>query len=146
MKKFIRFNKKEKQFIKMINQSERGFELIILSETYIQHLLQLINDCEENGDNIDIVWQMKFKPGNYILYKNCIFSTPQDNYYSNYGGIPKLFGKKIKVKCSSTDFYTDSYIYKDQKVKKSRSKYKDGLLLGRMFKISELNIKSIEDV
>ena len=146
MKKFLRFNNKEKKFIKMINQSGRGFELIILSESYIQDLLQCIHDCEEKGDSIYIVWQMKFKAGNYILYKNCTFSTPQDNFYSMYGGEPKLFGKKIKVKCSDTNFYTDSFLYKNQKVKKSRSKYSDGMLLNRMLKISELNIKSEEDV
>jgi hypothetical protein len=134
MKRFLRLNRTEKQYIKMINQSERGFELAI-SENYFQKLMNFINKCEEKNYDISIVWQMKFKPENYILYRNCIFLEPHDNN-KNY----QTFGKKIKVKCSRIDFFTKSYIHKGTVVKKCpKHKYNDYLLLDRVLKISELD-------
>ena len=148
MKRFLTFYQKDKQNIKMINQTDKGFELVFTSDDLLKNFLEKINTSEEQKDNISIVWQMKFKKQNFIVYKNCVFSAPMDNYrpvfnyYTNTKIETVLSGKKIKVVCSGTSYYSDSFLYKDRMVKKTKSKYKDASLLTRMIKISELNFKS----
>ena len=148
MKRFIKFYHKDKDKIKMINQSDKGFELAILSESLLKSLLETINDCEERGDEVDIVWQMKHKALNYIVYKKCTFSAPMDNvipekviHSFNTFNLKNstIIGKKIKVTCSDTTYYSDSFLFKNRTIKKTKNKYKDGMLLERMLKIGELN-------
>ena len=129
----------------MINQSEKGFELVILSDKHIKEFLEVMNDCDENSDEINIVWQMKFKNENFILYHKCKVSDPMNNY-NPFAKTPEEkatpYGKKFKVTCESTSYYSTSRMYKNQKVRMSKTKYKDGALLERMLKISQLNVKS----
>jgi hypothetical protein len=142
MKRFLRIYSKDKDNIKMINQSDKGFELIILSNSVLNDLINTINSYKVTNDEIYIAWQMKFKPNNYILYKNCKFSEPIDNFRPKEP--KKLFGKKIKVVCEGTTFYTNSFMYKNKTVQHTTEKYKDGKLLERMLKIGELNLISVE--
>jgi len=144
MKRFLKFYQKNKKDIKMINQSDKGFELIVLNDKLIKELVEVINTCNKKGDDICVVWQMKFKNENYILYKNCIFSSPMDNF-NPFAKTPEEkiqpFGKKFKVTCSDTTYYTESGIYKNRNVRMTKENYKDATLLERMLKISELNLK-----
>jgi len=106
MKRFLKIYKKDKENIKIINQTESGFELAFLSNDILLEFLEVINTCEEQNDNLYLVWQMKFKPSNYILYKNCTFSTPMENRHPEH--TKKILGKKLQVKCDSVSFYSDS--------------------------------------
>lgn len=124
----------------MLNASDKGFELAILSDVVMKELLETINDCKEENRDIYMVWQMKFKHENFILYKNCRFSDPIDNYHPSDS--TKLFGQKLKVTCDGAGFYSESRIYKDREVRMTDSKYKDANLLTRMLKIGELNLLS----
>jgi len=140
MKRFLKVYNEDrngygKPSIKMINQSIKGFELVILSND----VLSEINSYDKN-DDIYIIWQMKFKPYNYTLYRNCKFSEPVNNFHPK--SPTKVFGKKIKVTCGDTSFYSNSLLYKNQNVKSTNEKYKDGKLLERMLKIGELNLRS----
>jgi len=120
----------------MINSiSDKEFELAFLSNEILNEFLEVINTCEENGDTINIVWQMKFKSLNYILYRNCIFSTPLENRHPVH--TKKILGKKIKIKCDSKSLYSDDGF---GDLTNSKTKYKDGKLLNRMLKINELNL------
>jgi len=144
MKRFIKFYHKDKENIKMINQSDKGFELVILSNSLLNGLLESINECEEKGHEVDIVWQMKHKTQNYIVYKDCTFSAPMDNIITSAVILNRLrknilTGKKIKVTCSGTSYYSDSFIYKNRAIKKTKNTYKDAMLLERMIKLGELN-------
>ena len=142
MKQFLRINRADKKYVKMINQTETGFELVITSDSVLDNFIKKINSYKENNDDVDIVWQMKFKHDNYITYKNCVFSEPEINYFSKRQGIDTvILGKKIKVSCSGVQYYSDSFIYKNRIVKKSKHTYKDAHLLERLLKISELNSK-----
>jgi hypothetical protein len=132
---FIKFYHSDKQFVKMINSIGNGFELVV-SDVVLKELLEKISKCEENNEKIYIVWQMKFKKTNFILYKNCVFSTPINNSYKTRDGILKE-SKKIKVTYSSRDFYSES-LNTNMFVKKTKEKYKDPLLLRRMLKINEI--------
>jgi hypothetical protein len=87
---------------------------------------------------------MKFKLENHIVYKNCVFSEPVDNYFVNAIKATVRLGKKISVKCSGKTYYSSSYLYKNRKVNKTNQIYKDSTLLERMLKIGELDIKSRE--
>ena len=125
----------------MINQTEKGFELIILSESLLEKLLEDLSKYDE----IHIVWQMKFKLENHIVYKDCIFSEPVDNYFLDaYKKAKVRLGKKISVKCSGKTYYSNSFMYKNRKVNKTNQIYKDSTLLERMVKICQLDIKSKE--
>lgn len=137
MKQFLRIYNKDKKVIRMVNQSDKGFDLIILIDYKLKEFLEIINYCETNEDSLNILWQMKFKPENFVLYKNCVFSAPMDNFLKN-----EPCGKKITVTCDSASFYTDSSMNKDRKVKFVNSTYQDMSSLTRLLKLTELNFKS----
>lgn len=155
MKRFIKFYQRDKQNVKMTNQSESGFDLIILNNEVLKSTLDFIKNCQEKSDEVYIVWQMKFKKSNFVLYKECTFSEPVINYFAPRKPVFNRFlplnpyeeqqipaepcGQKIRVSCKSTAYYSDSTVYKNRKV--TKDKYKDAQLLDRMLKISELNIK-----
>ena len=107
----------------------------------------MINTCNDYGDQIYIVWQMKFKRKNFILYRNCVFTAPVDNF-NPFAKTPQEkitpYGKRFKVTCSGTQFYSEDKQIK-KSVRKTTSKYKDATLLERMLKIGELNLKSEDD-
>jgi len=159
MKKFLKFYSKDKEFVKMVNQKPTGFELVFLSDELLNDTLAFINLCEENQDTIGLIWQMKHKTKNQIHYKKCAFSAPQDNYFKKRGDTEiKPYGKKIKVTCSGSEFYTEdeyyknnvihypsSFKYKRYGVKDGGPTYKDGKLLNRMLKIDNLNTKCEEN-
>lgn len=140
MKHFLRIKRADKKNIKMINQTESGFCLVITSDNVLNDILNKINSYN-NNDEIDIVWQMKFKNDNYIIYKKCIFSNPEINYFTQRGKMPVVLGKRIKVSCSGVQYYSNSFAYKNHNVKNTKHIYKDAHLLERMLKISELNSK-----
>lgn len=144
MKRFIKINNKDKVKIKMLNQTEKSFELVILDENLLKEYLEFINNCESKGDEIYVVWQMKWKDENHTVYKNCKFSHPMENLFKNEkdryykNSVPKPFGKKLKVTCDSAILYSNSVAYKNGNPRNSRNKYKDGKLLERLLKIGEL--------
>jgi hypothetical protein len=150
MKRFLKFNEKDKQFVKMINQTDTSFELVILSNKLLNEILQTINSSEQQGDSINIVWQMKFKNTNYILYKNCQFSVPMSNEFTKIGEQkPTQYGQKFKITCSGASFYTNNQMFINQQVVRTTifkrkitnaTVYKDGKLLERMVKIGQLNL------
>lgn len=148
MRRFIKFYQKDKPYFKMINQSEKGFELIILSNTKVKEMLELLHTCEERGDDISIVWQMKFKQDNFVMYKNCVFSAPMDNV-NPFAKSEEDNGKRFKVTCEDTTYYTDVDQFKNRNVnrinKSMEKKYKDATLMLRMLKISELNFRCLEE-
>ena len=141
MKRFLTFYQKDKEVFKMINQTETGFELVVLSEDRLNEFLHII----KNSGSVCIVWQMKFKPENFILYNDCKFSEPMENILPKRLIPSDKAGKKIKVECKSTSYYSNSYLYKDSFVNRTRNNkhpvYKDGKLLDRMLKINNLSLK-----
>lgn len=157
--KFLKFNEEDKRFVKMINSKHYSFELII-SEEILHDILEQIEQYKNKNEDINIAWQMKFKNQNFIHYKNCIFSEPidfeipkntyfkQNNRLVNSNNLKNLKFKKIKVSFSSMDYYSNSIKYKNKivgnitmrlKQSKNLSRYKDGILLERVMKISNLN-------
>jgi len=145
MKRFIKINHVDKENIKMINQTETGFDLAILSDDVLKKLLETINFYEEKGDDIYIVWQMKHKFKNFVVYKNCKFSSPTDNFFNRKGSNPFyrkpiLFGKRISIKCEGNSIYGNSY--SSFVSFGSKQKFKDGKLLERMLKIGNLDLFS----
>lgn len=157
MIRFISICNSDKENVKMINKTDKGFDLVILSDEKLNEILNIINDCDQN-DELYIAWQNKFKHYNFEVYRNCIFSTPIDNvltssvrigvpyYNSIIKEIGEIFGKKIKVEFSNIGYYTESVELKNRPVKfSSTERFKDGKLLSRMLKIGELNLKSQND-
>lgn len=157
--KFLKFNKEDKKFVKMINSKHYSFELVI-SEERLHDILEQIEQYKNKNEDINIAWQMKFKNENFIHYKNCIFSDPiefeipkntyfkQNNRLVNSNNLKNLKFKKIKVSFSSMDYYSNSIKYKNKvagniimrlKEPRNQIRYKDGVLLERVMKISNLN-------
>lgn len=142
MKKFITITQKDKEFFKMINQTETGFDLIVISDSKIQSFM---NDINCNDTEIYIAWQQKFRHENFSLYRKCIFSKPEDNYIKSQSlfAINKKCGVKMHVSCSAISYFTSNKTFINKKVRYSTHSYKDSKLLTRMLKIGELN--STED-
>lgn len=172
MKRFLTFNTAEKKVIKMTNQSDKGFDLIALTNELIKKIIETKNLCEANGDELYIVWQMKFKTKNYILYRNCKLSDPIDNSYKQpasdgWNRSNRLFtesetvrGKKFTVNCKGSSFYSrdeafinapvlnpnqtrySRYYNKQKNTNLNEKKYNDIFLLDRMLKLGQLSLKS----
>jgi len=143
MKKFITINQKDKDIFKMVNQTEKGFDLIITSSTELESFLDNINF---NEDEIYIVWQQKFRSENYTLYKKCILSKPEINYIKTPGvfSMNKKCGSKINVSCSGISYFTSNKTFINKRVRYSTHSFKDSNLLIRMLKIGELNSTEYE--
>ena len=88
MKNFLIFFNNDKDNVKMINRTDKNFELIIDDNIVLKQVIEKINN---KTGKIDVVWQMKHKLSNIMLFKNCIFSEPIDNSFNG------KIGKKIKV-------------------------------------------------
>jgi len=166
MKRFLTFNTKEKKFIKMAKQSDKGFYLVALTDNLIKKLMETKRICEENNDELYIVWQMKFKPQNYILYRTCKLSDPVDDIYKQPVSVGYQMkteivqGKKFKVTCSGSSFYSkdesfvnvpvlnptqsrySKYYRKPSNTNADGKKYNDIFLLDRMLKLGQLSLKS----
>lgn len=164
MKRFLKINDNDKEFVKMTNQTNKGFVLVILSDKLIKEYVELINSCEKNHDEIYLVWQMKFKKGNYILYRNCKFSQPIDNVFVQPVWFKKpqtVFGKKFNVTCSGVSYYSKDnlyindpvinpdrsrrYRYPKPKTETNGQKYNNIFLLERLLKLGEINKTSIDE-
>lgn len=134
MTKLIKIFKVDKENIKMINQKETGFSLVIHGDGKLRQILEEINSYEENGDDISIVWQMKHKHDSFTVYRKCKFSAPTDNFFAKpFDRKPKPFGKRIDVECGGSTIYTNGHPSTIH-----GAKPKSGKLLERMLKIDEL--------
>jgi len=147
MKKFITITQKDKDFFKMINQTENGFDLVVTEES---KLISILNNIGINNkeDEIYIAWQQKFKNENYSLYKKCIITNIEDNYFKSPGvfSISRKCGKKIHIICSGISYFTSNKTFINKKVRYSTHSYKDSNLLTRMLKIGELNSTENENI
>ena len=116
----------------MINRTDESFELVITDDIVLKQIIEKINN---KTGKIDVVWQMKHKSNNIMLFKNCIFSEPIDNFWNEI-----KFGKKIKVTFDSIKYYSDSPLYIDKNIPKSDSKYKNSLQLMRLIKLYNIKL------
>jgi len=146
MKRFITISQNEKDFFKMINQTESGFDLIATTDHAMESLLKNIN-FNNQDDEIYIAWQQKFRTENYSLYRKCIFSKPENNFFKSPGlySINKKCGMKMHVSCSGISYFTSNKTFINKNVRYSTHTYKDSKLLTRMLKIGELNSTEYEN-
>jgi hypothetical protein len=131
MKNFLIFFNNDKDNVKMINRTDKNFELIIDDNIVLKQVIEKINN---KTGKIDVVWQMKHKLSNIMLFKNCIFSEPIDNSFNG------KIGKKIKVTFDSIKYYSDSELYIGKKIPKSNSIYKNSIQLIRMLKLYNIKL------
>lgn len=153
MRRYIKLEKKDKEFVKMINHKETNFELVFLSDEMLAQTLQFINNAE--GENICIAWQTKFNLQNFVVYNDCKFSTPMNYSFDKYLGgwrseRKQITCQKVKVTCSNLTYFTFNEEYKNKPIifnpwAKCNRKFKDGKILGRRLKINEINIKNSND-
>jgi len=136
-KRFIKIFRKEKEVYKMINQTEKGFVLIIIDNQVFQQFMRLLNSFATE-DEIFVAWQWKHKHDSYTLYRKCEFGDPIQNYNTKKGSTESfLQGMRFNVSCKDTQYF--SYTKENRNVPfKKDHKFKSGLLLDRMLKIAEL--------
>jgi hypothetical protein len=133
MIEFIKIYNKDKRYVKMINSTNNGFILAFLSSDVLEEFKILLENSNKNNREIYLIWNMKFKKDNFILYKNCKFdfnSVLLDNSIDVYS--------YVKVTCSDTSFYKEKL--KNNYKTKTNIVYKDINLLNRLIKINELNL------
>ena len=139
MKKFIRVFAKDKQTIKMINQTNAGFDLIILDLKDFEIFKKRLESYTDE-DQISIVWQMKHKRDTFTMYVDCSFGVAEDNMNSTLK-VPAIQGKRLHVTCKAVQYYSERQ--ENYKVPFTKEKYKSKKLLDRMLKIAELNTLDI---
>ena len=136
MKKFIKIFKQDKDQFKMVNQTTRGFELIILSYDTYKHFVEKL-DSFSSEDKLFLAWQMKHKRDHYLLYRNCVFTNPRQN--TNTKG--QIEGMRFTVTCTDIQYFADNVELRGRKAVPfvKGEMYKDAKLLHRMIKISTLD-------
>lgn len=138
MRKYLGFQKIDKVFIKMLNPTDVGFDLIVLNDEYLSKIL---NFFEYYGEELAIVWEPKFTKDTFIVYYDCAIVCVTDNYYGK-NEEPKLCGKKLHITSSSKEYFTNNINIKGRKVRNTKNIFKDGSKIIKMMKISELDYKS----
>lgn len=138
-KRFIKLFRSEKENYKMINQSENGFVLIIVDIAAFNEFMGKLNSFSSD-DQIFLAWQWKHKTDSCTLYRECVFSAPEVNYNVKRGTTDDKFaqGMRFNVTCKDAQYF--SYTKENKAVPfKKEFRFKSGLLLDRMLKISELD-------
>lgn len=145
MRRYLGFQKIDKEFIKMLNPTDVGFDLIVLNDEYLTKILKFV---EYYGKELSIVWETKFNKETFVVFYECSISSIEDNYYAkNYYGKneePKLCGKKLHITASSKEYFTNNINLRGRKVRNTKNIFKDGSKIIKLLKLSELDYKSEE--
>lgn len=140
MRRYLGFQKIDKEFIKMLNPTDVGFDLIVLNDEYLTKILKFV---EYYGKELSIVWETKFNKETFVVFYECSISGIEDNYYGK-NEEPKLCGKKLHITSSSKEYFTNNRNLIGRKVRNTKNIFKDGSKIIKLLKLSELDYKSEE--
>lgn len=139
MSAFIQISSSHKSFVKMNNQSEAGFELIILNEDFLNDVINDLNRLSKDG-SIHIAWELKNARG-YKVYKDVKLLEIKQNlnpFTHSYDG------KVLVFSCADTESFSKIKPDIGKQVYKSTKRWKDYTLLERALKLSNLKFNSEE--
>jgi hypothetical protein len=140
MRRYLGFQKIDKEFIKMLNPTDVGFDLIVLNDEYLTKILKFV---EYYSKELSIVWETKFNKETFVVFYECSISSIEDNYYGK-NEEPKLCGKKLHITSSSKEYFTNNRNLIGRKVRNTKNIFKDGSKIIKLLKLSELDYKSEE--
>lgn len=128
---FIQVTRNQKSFVRMNNQSEKGFDLIILKSDVFNQIISELNSDEK----INLAWELKNERG-YKVYYNINLTGVKDNINPFNGG--KIDGKVLSFTCVSTESFSRVKTDIGKGIYKSTKKWKDYTMLERALKLSNL--------
>lgn len=101
MSAFIQISSSQKGFVKMNNQSENGFHLIIMNESFFNDIQNDLNRLYNLGD-VHLAWELKNQRG-YKVYKNVKLLEIKENlnpFTHSYDG------KVLVFSCEDTESFS----------------------------------------
>lgn len=138
MRYFLRILKEQKVDIKMNNQTDRGFDLIILTDKTYNQVINKLNYLHNRKIRVNIAWEFKAQRNCFKVYSDVEIKEIKDNLnpFTN-----RIEGKIITFTCDDVDYYTNGNHMCDigSIVPKTNKKYKDTNILLRALKISNIN-------
>jgi len=134
MRYFLRILKEQKVDIKMNNQTDSGFDLIILTDKAYNQVMNKLNYLYKREIGVNIAWEFKARRNCFKVYNDSEIKEIKDNVnpFTN-----RIEGKIITFTCGDVDYYSDET--QGNLVPKTNKKYKDTNILLRALKLSNIN-------
>lgn len=142
MRYFLKIVSDQKQHIKMNNQTDKGFDLIILNDVIFDKIINELNYSYNKDIKINMLWELKRK--NYFkVYKNIEILKIEDNFNPFK---KEIEGKVITFSCKGINFYSEIYSDIGKSIFRyypnSKIKWKDAKRLYRAIKLSNIKFKN----
>jgi hypothetical protein len=137
MTHFLNILNRDKDDIKMNNQTDSGFDLIFLTEKSYGKFTNILNYLEKRNKNINLAWEFKSSDNCFKLYKNLIIKEIKENFNPFK---KKLEGHVVSFSCNDISYYSNKESEIGANVPKTTEKYKDTKILFRALKISNLSL------
>lgn len=135
MRYFLKILREQKVDIKMNNQTDNGFDLILLTDKAYNQVINKLNYLYKRDVGVNIAWEFKSRRNCFKVYKDAEIKEVKENLnpFTN-----KIQGFVITFSCSDVDYYS-SGLEKGTIVPKTNKKYKDTNVLLRALKLSNIN-------
>lgn len=136
MKYFAKILQSQRRSVKMDSQSDSGFDLIFLDETAYNQVMNRILYSLKRDIQVNLAWELKMR-GSYKVYRNLKLDEIKDDYNEYW----KTKGTRVSFKCDNIDYYCDNSFQVGQHVNRTDKKWKDGKILSRALKLSNINFE-----
>ncbi len=132
-KYFLNILREQKGSIKMNNQTDDSFDLILLTSKSYNQVMNKLNFLMKREITTNIAWEFKSRKNHFKLYRDISITKIKDNFnpFKN-----RVEGKVVSCSCNDVSYYG---IDVDKLVPKTNKKYKDSKLLFRAMKLSNLD-------
>jgi len=136
MRYFLKILKDQKVDIKMNNQTDSGFDLILLTDKTYNQIINKLNYCYKKDIGVNIAWEFKVQRNCFKVYKDVEIKEVKENInpFKN-----KAQGMIITFSCEGVDYYSEKEFDIGRIAPKTSIKYKDSNILLRALKLSNIN-------
>jgi len=140
MRYFLKILKEQKVDIKMNNQTDNGFDLIIIADKAYNQVINKLNYLYKKDIGVNVAWEFKVQRNCFKVYKDAKIKEIKKNInpFTN-----KVQGMVITFSCNGVDYYTENKLDIGRIVPKTSIKYKDTNILLRALKLSNINFDLI---
>ena len=135
MKYFLKILREQKFDVKMNNQTDKGFDLIILTDEPYNRIMNKLNYCYKRGVEVNIAWEFKNKRNYFKLYKDVKMLSIDENFNPRRN---KVEGMVIRFSCDNVEYFSPSDVFVGRNVPLTNKKYKSTNQLLRALKLSNI--------
>jgi len=136
MRYFLKILREQKVDIKMNNQTDSGFDLILLTDKAYNQVINKLNYLYKRDIGVNVAWEFKARRNCFKVYRDSEIKEIKENLnpFTN-----KTQGMVITFSCDGVDYYTEDKSQIGNVVPKTSIKYKDTNILLRALKLSNIN-------